>query len=181
MRPVLTAFFTALLGSFAHADTWAEPSPRLFASDIGPVAYGFKVLPTSPTFETSATGELFRLAPDGMTPTVWRGMLRNLPLNAYITPRGQVVTVDTYAGDRQGRHALVIYDPKGKVLADLTYAEVVRGKVEHPRFQVGGISGPFLSQAYAVKFTYESKLLLAFKDAQGRGPVFNPETGKRVR
>ncbi|WP_309570009.1 hypothetical protein [Deinococcus sp.] len=181
MRRALTAVIAAVLGSSALADDWAAPVPRLFVSEGGPTAYGFKVLPQNPALGAQARGELFTLSPDGRVPTVWRGQLRNLPLTVTISPQGEVVTVDTYGGDQQGRHALVIYSLSGTVLTDLPYAAIVTERPAHPRSQVGGLSGPFLSQVYALTLAFDGRWTLVFKDALGHGPVFDAATGKRIR
>ena len=56
-----------------------------------------------------------------------------------------MVTVDNWAGYGSPKHAVVIYDQKGKVTADLTYAQVMRGLP--PCTECGSMDGPFLTLA----------------------------------
>jgi hypothetical protein len=109
--------------SRAEGDTWLPPRPKIYASQFG--EYGLKVIPNEPN--TSAT--LFTLNEKGEDQTAWQGPLVNLPYRVFVSDAGPVVTLDTYA--RVGyEHALVVYDAKGKVLADyrledlLTAAEI---------------------------------------------------------
>ncbi|WP_102126012.1 hypothetical protein [Deinococcus planocerae] len=180
MRPAIPFLLAALSLCSARADSWVDPHPRLFSSDAGLTTYGFKVLPRAGRFGVPATGELFRLTVTGTTPVVWRGTLKNHPLNVSLSPRGHVVTLDTYGGDRQGRHALVIYSPRGQVVADLSFSDVVPGKPNSTKFGLG-VSGLFLSQGYQAKFVYYDKPYFALRDAKGTGPVFDLDTGKQKR
>ena len=88
----LTAFLV-FSSATATADDWAEPVPRVFASQAG--AHGFKVLPTS--IETSA-GVLFTLDAAGNDQVIWNKNLVNVPHRVFVAPDGKrVVTVDTWA------------------------------------------------------------------------------------
>lgn len=164
--------------SNTRADTWGTPHPRLFSGGNGSVTYGFKVLPDSKKFSAPARAELFRLTATGETPVVWRGTLRNHPLEVYVSSRGHVITLDTYGGDQRGRHALVIYSPKGKVVADLSFSQVVPGDPSYAKFSLG-VSGLFLTKGFQAKFVYYDKPYFALRDAEGKGPVFDLDTGNR--
>lgn len=164
--------------SGAHADSWVTPHPRLFSGGNGSVTYGFKVLPDPKKFHTPARGELFRLTATGETPVVWRGTLKNHPLEVYVSSQGHVITLDTYGGDQRGRHALVIYSPEGKVVADLSFSQVVPGDPNYAKFGLG-VSGLFLTKGFQAKFVYYDKPYFALRDAGGKGPVFDLDTGRR--
>lgn len=179
MRLLPILVLTALSLPTARADSWVPPHPRLFSS-TGMITHGFKVLPRGDTLGGPAMGELFQLTATGATPVIWRGLLRNHPLEVHVAPGGQVVTLDTYGGDRQGRHALVIYDRRGRVVADLPFSNVVPGEPDYARFG-SGISGSFLSRGFEAKFVYYDRPYFALRDARGRGPVFDLETGRQKR
>ena len=114
----VTAVLVALVAAIATgwvsralADSWLAPKPRIFASSFGD--YGLKMIPGEP----SASATLFTLNEKGEEQAAWQGPLVNIPYRVYVSDAGRVVTVDTYA--RLGyEHALVVYDEKGKVLAD---------------------------------------------------------------
>ena len=177
MRLATLLLFTVLPLSSGQADSWAKPYPRLFTGSNSAVTYGLKLLPNPQKPNAPATGELFRLTASGQTPVVWRSVLRNHPLEVYVSPRGDVITLDTYAGDSSGRHALVIYGRAGQVLADLSISEVVPGDNRI----VSTASGRFLSRVFQGKFVYYDKPYFALRDARGQGPVFDLDTGKRKR
>lgn len=60
-------------------------------------------------------GELFQLQADGTLKTLWKHNLVNTPGRILISPRGHVVTLDNWAGHGSPAHAIVIYDPQGKL------------------------------------------------------------------
>ncbi len=98
-----------------RADSWAPPSPKVFASPYG--THGFKVL--KPQFGKPSEGLLFRLDDEGKERAVWSGKLVNTPHRVLVDEGGRfVVTIDTY-GSLGGAHALVIYGEKGKVIRDM--------------------------------------------------------------
>ncbi|WP_230285890.1 hypothetical protein, partial [Deinococcus sp. 23YEL01] len=90
------------------------------------------------------------------------------------------MTVDNWAGRGSPKHAVVIYDQKGKVTADLTYTQVMRGSP--PCNECSSMDGPFLSWGYRkIDFTsYGSgdEWFLIFRDEQGKGPTISLTTGK---
>jgi hypothetical protein len=115
-----------LLGFVAvRANSWADnpaPSPRFFASETG--RYGLKVIPPQGSQlekRPRAQAALFRINEAGQEQTVWNGRLVNIPSIAIIedTMKDPVrlVTFDTY-GQEGHDHALVLYNEKGKVIAD---------------------------------------------------------------
>jgi len=100
------------------ADTWAEPMPRVFASQWGEV--GCKILPTGRrlVMGQSAQAEVFKLDPSGKTKIQARFVLVNIPYKLMIVGEGDfIVTIDTY-GRLGFEHALTIYSGKGKLIAD---------------------------------------------------------------
>ena len=61
---------------------------------------------------------LFDLDENGKERTVWNGKLVNVPHRVHVAEDGKrVVTIDTY-GPPSDEHVVVVYDEKGKVLAD---------------------------------------------------------------
>lgn len=109
----LLAFALISPPSILQADDWASPQTRMFTSEGG--RYACKVVPQS--FQ-SAEGRMVRFAEDGEDQTVWRKPLVNVPMRAFLPPRRtHLVTVDTYA-NLGYEHSLVLYDAKGKVVAD---------------------------------------------------------------
>src|SRR5262249_46090283 len=80
----------------------------------------------------ASTGQLFALEADCKEKAVWNAKLVNVPDRVYVAPDGRrVVTIDTY-GRLGYDHSVVVYDDRGKVLADykledlLTRAEIRR-------------------------------------------------------
>jgi hypothetical protein len=113
-RLVAAASLLAVAVSTAFADTWEPPHPRVFAAEGG--RYGLKVV--EPRFLGSSTGILFALDPDSKEKVIWSAKLVNVPHGVHVAPDGKrVVTIDTY-GKLGHDHSLVVYDEKGKVLAD---------------------------------------------------------------
>ncbi len=112
-----------LLGaSAATADSWAPPTPRVYANKWG--SHGFKVVPSEKGFAGPATGVLFTLGEDGKEKVAWSKELVNMPHRALVSDRGQVVTIDSYA-NLGFKHSLVIYDAMGKVLADYALEDLL--------------------------------------------------------
>jgi len=110
---IVMSLATLVFASPALADSWAPPTPGIYASEWG--RFGFKLL--APKFGGSARGGLFRLNDKGEETVVWDGKLVNTPHRVYIGRLGHVVTVDTY-GNLGFAHSLVVYDTKGKAVAD---------------------------------------------------------------
>ena len=113
---VLSAFVCTFLTASANADDWFPARPMIFASGG---SYGLKVLPKS------ATGILFSLDDDGKEHVIWQKQLVNIPNRAFVPGDGKrIVTIDTYA-DLGREHSLVVYDEKGKVLADFRLEDLL--------------------------------------------------------
>jgi hypothetical protein len=109
------------LASVGHADKWAPPTPRVYASPGG--AYGFKTVPGE-KLAGPATGTLFTLDREGKEKVVWEAKLVNEPHRAFVSDSGKrVATVDTYAA-LGFKHAVVLYDDRGKPLADLALEDL---------------------------------------------------------
>jgi hypothetical protein len=128
---ILTALaLAACLAPSAHADKWAPPTPRVFASPSG--SHGFKVL--KPEFGGASHGTLFRLDTAGKEEVLWQERLINTPHRVFVDDNGQyVVTVDTY-GRLGFAHSVVVYGDKGKLirdfeLEDLLTKEEIEGEV----------------------------------------------------
>ena len=104
------------LAAFAWADSWVAPSPQVYKSSNGQ-----HVLRTEPNKENvfgAATGTRTSKREDGADATAWKIKLVNTPYKAFVSDDGKhVVTIDTYA-NLGFKHSLVIYDAKGKVVAD---------------------------------------------------------------
>ena len=74
---------------------------------------------------TEAVGVMFGVNKDGSDGVVWRRPLVNLPYQAYISEsQGHLVTIDTYA-NLGYEHVLVVYGPKGKMLADYDLSDLL--------------------------------------------------------
>jgi hypothetical protein len=113
---LLSAFVCTFLTVSANADRWVAARPMIFASGG---SHGFKVLPKD------ATGILFLLDDDGKEHVIWKKQLVNIPHQAFVPGDGRrIVTVDTYA-DLGREHSLVVYDDKGKVLADFRLEDLL--------------------------------------------------------
>lgn len=172
----------ASLVGMASANSYGPPYLKLIGSDWG--GYGFKFLPQGVSQEKasarSTRGELFQLQPNGTLKTLWKRSLVNTPSRVLISPRGHVVTVDNWAGYGSPKHAVVIYDQKGKITADLTYAQVMRGSP--PCDECGSMDGPFLTGGYRkIDFTSygnQDEWFLMLRDARGKGPTISLKTGK---
>ena len=107
----------ALLGmvTVANADKWAAPTPRVYAAPGG--AYGFKTVPAE-NFGGPAVGTLFSLDKTGNEKVIWAAKLVNVPHRVYVADSGKrIATVDTHGG-LGFQHVVVLYDEKGKALAD---------------------------------------------------------------
>lgn len=169
----------AAIPTQAQANSYLAPRPLLVGSDYG--SYGFKLLPRgvdeSRASARESWGELVQLQPDGTLKTLWKRRLVNTPARVYLSPRGQVVTLDNHAGYGRPRHAVVIYDLQGRVTADLSFAQVVPNAADCRA--CGSMDGPFLSWGYQPKWVfYGNDVHLALRDDRGQGPTINLVTGK---
>jgi hypothetical protein len=96
-----------------RADSWTNPAPAVFAAEHG--SYAVKRLCERPW--TSARLVLFRLNDAGEEITVWTRDLLHVPHRLLVSDRGWVVGVDEW-GRLGYNHALVVWDPSGKQVAD---------------------------------------------------------------
>ncbi|WP_278911786.1 hypothetical protein [Deinococcus wulumuqiensis] len=168
----------AALSPVAAATSWVKPTPTLVATDYG--SYGFKFLPKAVGGSSAkeSWGELFQLQADGTLKTLWKHPLVNTPARVLIGPRGHVVTLDNWGGENGTMHAVVIYDPTGKVVADLNYSQVTSG-FACARCNAAG--GPLVTLAYTPKYTSygnADEWFLLLRDDKGRGPTISLRTGK---
>lgn len=180
MRRLALTLLAALL-PFAAATSYVPPRPLLVAADWGD--YGFKFLPQSVNNASASAraswGELFQLQADGTLKTLWKHGLVNTPGRILISPRGHVVTLDNWAGHGSPAHAVVIYDPAGKVMADLKFSQVVTDAKACAR--CGSMDGPFLTWGYTPKFTSygnQDEWFLVLRNDKGKGPTVSLKTGK---
>lgn len=169
-----------VLFSASSATNWGPPTPRIFSSSYSASKYGFKLLPQlGKEARSPATGELFQLNDNGELKSVWRTKLLNNPMHVYLSPEGQVMTLDSYAAF-SAEHALVIYNKQGKVLSDYTFSQVAPGREFEANISMGA---PLLSGIFKPEVTYLGSGG-AFFVLRGKGKntlVFNLTTGKRVR
>ncbi|MDO4246037.1 MAG: hypothetical protein Q4C89_08450 [Deinococcus sp.] len=144
MRRLALTLLAALF-PFAAATSYAPPRPSIVGTDYG--SYGFKFLPQGVDKATASAraswGELFQLQADGTLKTLWKHNLVNTPGRILISPRGHVVTLDNWAQEGSPAHAVVIYDPHGKLVADLKFSQVVTDPKACPR--CGSMDGPFIT------------------------------------
>ncbi len=96
---------------------FAAPYPRVFAGERGQTL--LKVVPDKHSM-TGATATLTRFNTDGTEEVLWNKPLVNLPGGVLLSNdyNPYLVTTDSW-GNAGGAHALVIYNPKGEVVADL--------------------------------------------------------------
>src|SRR5215213_683483 len=119
--------FVVLFAAAAFADDWAAPRPRVFASASG--QFGFKVIPDGNAINSGLTpptrGVLFTLDEKGKEQVVWEKQLVNTPLRVHVADAGShVVTIDTHY-NAGGPHSLVVYGPKGAVVADFSLEDLL--------------------------------------------------------
>jgi hypothetical protein len=116
LAPVVLSLFAAAV----FADDWGAPRPHIFACPSG--AFGFKTIPGKydALREPSPTrGVLFTLDHAGQERVVWEKELVNTPLFVHVADTGaHVVTIDSHY-NAGGPHSVMLYGPKGVVVADL--------------------------------------------------------------
>jgi hypothetical protein len=100
------------------ADRWLPPEPRSFESQNR--RFIFRTKPKDKSEPLVALGTLWaKRGADAPEEKVWETDLVNVPYFAFVSDIGQVVTVDTHY--KKGyEHSLVVYNTKGKVLADFS-------------------------------------------------------------
>jgi hypothetical protein len=109
--------------SALHADKWAAPTPRIYASPWG--THALKVLPDRGNFGGQADATLFTLDEKGDEKVIWKGKLVNMPHQVLLSNQGKyVATIDTYA-NLGFQHAIVLYNDKGKAVADYALEELL--------------------------------------------------------
>ncbi len=182
MRRLALTLLAALF-PFAAATSYAPPRPLLVGTDYG--SYGFKFLPQGVDRATASAraswGELFQLQADGTLKTLWKHGLVNTPGRILISPRGHVVTLDNWAGHGSPAHAVVIYDPQGKLVADLKFSQVIPDAKACPRCGAQSMDGPFITGGYKASFTSygtADEWFLVLRDEAGKGPSISLKTGK---
>lgn len=180
MRRFAFTLFAALW-PIAAANSYVPPRPLVVAADWGD--YGFKFLPQSVNNASASAraswGELFQLQADGTLKTLWKHALVNTPGRILVSPRGHVVMLDNWAGHGSPAHAIVIYDPHGKLVADLKFSQVVTDPKACPR--CGSMDGPFITGGYRASFTSygnADEWFLVLRDDKGKGPTVSLKTGK---
>ena len=143
-------------------------------------SYAFKLLPQNVDQATASArstyGELVQLLPNGTLKMIWKRKLPNFPAKVLISPGGQVVTLDNYAGNGEPKNALVVYSAKGQTLAQYTYRDLF------PTCQLcggrAGMAAPYLATQFKATWTYYDVSHLALRDENGKGPTINLVTGK---
>ena len=93
----------------------AAPVTRVFSNETGNAT--FKVVPTG---DMKATAILTRVDENGTEKVVWQKPLSNLPGRVFVSNHWEpfVATTDSWA-NAGGAHSIVVYNPKGEVIADL--------------------------------------------------------------
>ena len=169
----------AALLSVASANTYAPPRLLLVGLDFGD--YGFKFLPRGVNASNARArecwGELVQLQADGSLKSLWKHRLVNVPSRILISPSGHVVTLDSWAGAGSPAHAVVIYSPSGRIVADLSFSQVITRPGACPACM--SMDGPFLSGQYRPKFNmYGDGWFLVLRNTGGQGPTISLTTGQ---
>ena len=178
----LSALVVTALLCAAHANSYVPPRPMVIGTEFGS-EYALKFMPQQVNRATARAkeswGELVRLQPDGTFKTVWKRKLVNTPGRILVSPRGQVVTIDNWAGYGSPQHAVVIYNLTGKVVADLSYAQVVPNPKSCPR--CNSMDGLFLMNAYTPRLFLGGngdEWWLLLRDEKRQGPTIDLKTGQ---
>ena len=136
--------------SVCRADSWANPTPRIFASDDG--YWAFRVIPKTGSrgdVDATARGILFRLDDDGSDRILWEKWLVNIPVRVMLFRSYEkvfVVTLDTWA--RMGyEHSLVVYDGEGKVVRDLKLEDFLTNEEVRDRIDLSASSRHWRKEA----------------------------------
>jgi hypothetical protein len=186
---VFAAVCACLAAPAGWADQWAPPMTRLVASELG--NYGLIIVPDplkDADADCASVGTLFRLRQDGTQQHIWRARFVNYPMGVRIGPKGQVITLDTYAHPG-GDHAVVVYGRRGEVMADYALKDLLTP--EERRRVPGTMSGPMWLGAPGfgypdaqVVLTYYAEvphLVIRPAATRGRAIRINLETGKLKR
>ena len=167
-----------LFAAVALADDWGAPQPRIFASPYG--QFAFKVIPDDRANGNSLTpptrGVLFTLDTKGNDRVVWEKPLVNTPLQVHVADSGgYVVTIDTHA-NAGGPHSLVVYGPKGAVVADFALEDLLT-KEEIDKHVTRSVSSRWWAEGAEVSIDAERKLTVV-KLKWGKAIEVSLETGK---
>jgi len=170
--------YLALFAAAAFADDWAAPRPRIVASPYG--QFAFKVIPDDRINDNSPTpptrGVLFTLDAKGNDRVLWEKRLVNTPLQAHVADAGAyVVTIDTHA-NAGGPHSLVVYGPKGAVVADFALEDLLT-KEQIEKHVTRSVSSRWWAEGAEVSIHAERKLAVV-KLKWGKAIEVSLETGK---
>jgi hypothetical protein len=152
-----------------HADKWAAPKPRIFASMWG--TYGFKLL--LPDKGGGSEGLLFQLDAQGKDVVLWHKKLVNIPDRVFVAENRHVVTIDTYGG-LGFAHVLVVYDDKGAVLKDYQLEDLLTANEIKTKVKQTASSRHWVQDA---KFDFEADHFVV-RLAWGRTIRIHLATGK---
>jgi hypothetical protein len=177
IRPAVVAS-VVVFAAAAFADDWASPRPRVFASPSG--EFAFKVIPDERANDGGRTpptrGVLFTLDPKGNERVVWEKQLVNTPLRAHVADAGgYVVTIDTHY-NAGGPHSLLVYGPKGAVVADYGLEDLLT-KEEIDKHVSRSTSSRWWASGAEVSIEPEKKLAVV-KLKWGKSISVSLETGK---
>lgn len=152
----------------SRADSWANPTPRIFASDDG--HWALRVIPKTTSrgkADAIARGILSRIDDDGTDRILWEELLVNIPVRALLFrsyDKFLVITLDTWA--RMGyEHSLVIYDGAGKVVRDLKLEDFLTNEEVRKRIDLSASSRHWRKEA-EFSFVHDQKsprLRITFK------------------
>jgi hypothetical protein len=168
--PLVVVAVSLSAADVVHADKWAPPKPRIFASSWG--NYGFKLL--NPQSGGPSQGMLFHLDNQGKEVIDWQKPLVNTPQRVFVDDQTkQVVTIDTY-GSAGYAHALVLYDDKGNVVKDYALEDVLTADEIKTKVPTTAGSRWWVKDA---KFAFEGNQFRVHL-AWGRTIQVNLQTGK---
>lgn len=109
----------------AHADDWAAPTTKYLKSESG--RYRAVVVPGAPGGKKHAASATLYDDKDAVHPQrLYRRALVNevAPAQIFLADSGHLVTIDEW-GKAGYRHALVIYDKKGRVVVDCALEQML--------------------------------------------------------
>lgn len=112
---VITVLATLALQVQSTLAMVAAPVTRVFSNETGNAV--FRVVPAD---GMKANATLSRIAEDGTETVVWQKPLDNLPARVFVSNHWEpfVATTDSWA-NAGSAHSIVVYNPKGEVIADL--------------------------------------------------------------
>ena len=176
-RAVLVPVVLSLFAAATFADDWGAPRPRIFASPSG--RFGFKLIPDKPALRRDAAPDravLFTLDDDGKEQAVWDKRLVNTPLFVHVADTGEhVVTIDSHY-NAGGPHSVVLYGPKGVVVADLALEDLLT-KDEIAKHVTQSVSSRWWATGADVRID-NHKQRVVIKLTWGKEIVVSLKTGK---